>query len=308
MKTPNVMTNKPLETYSPQELANKLKLSEKVIANHALQLDILVTLASGEQYVEVANIGKLMKALKKNYAQTLKVDGVGEKLEKLAEYALEQQAIAKAKESAMLLKEQEEQQLKEQEQLKREEELKQVDHNTGLPLRLLELTKAVLSPTNFHCGTFSFLRQLLYAVEANIRMTPLAKPLHELYPQLYACASCDDLRDNRSMSGKLKPQDFRGLHNYSGNKEDVSFSLSETQKEVFYEYLSLASEGIEGFPSNYKHLEKEGLPETVRVIAAVDKWEVPLSVPMLEKWRLEGVRLKEERRLRLEAYALQAHP
>lgn len=302
MKTPNVMTNKP-EVYSPQELANKLKLSEKVIANHALQLGILVTLADGEQYVDVANIAKLMKALKKNYAQALKVDGVGEKLEKLAEYALEQQAIAKAKEKAKLLKEEEEQQLREQEQLRREEELKQVDHNTGLPLRLIELTKAVLSPINFHCGTFSFLRQLIYAVEANIKMTPAPKPLHELYPHLYEDAGCDD---NRSMNGKVKPQDFGGLHNYSGNKEDVSFSLSEAQKEVFFEYLSLVSKSITGFPLNYKHLEKEGLPETVRVIAAVDKWEVPLLVPVLEKWRLEGIRLKEERRLRLEAYILQA--
>lgn len=271
MKTPNVMTNKPplVEAYSPQELANKLKLSEKVIANHALQLGILVTSNEGEQYVDVADIGKLMKALKKNYAQALKFDGVGEKLEKLAEYALEQQATAKAKEKAKLLKEDEEQQLREQEQLRREEELKQVDHNTGLPLRLLELTKAVLNPANFHCGTFSFLRQLLYAVQE-------------------------------------EKQDFRGLHSFSGNKEDVSFSLSETQQQVFFEYLSFMSESIEGFPSNYKHLEKEGLPETVRVIAAVDKWEVPLLVPVLEKWRLEGVRLKEERRLRLEAYALKA--
>lgn len=258
MKTPNAMTNKP-EVYSPEELSYKLKLSEKVIANHALQLGILVTTANAEQYVEVADIGKLLKALKKNYAQQLKVDGVGEKLEKLAEYALEQQAIAKAKEEARRLREAEEQQQKEQEQLRREEELRQVDPELGLPIKLLELTKAVLDPMNFHCGTFSFFRQLINVVQYN-----------------------------------GEAQDFSGLHNYSGSKEDVRFSLSEKQKQVFFEYLSIVGESI------------DGLPETVRVIAAVDKWEVLLNVPVLEMWRLEGIRLKEERKLRLEAYTLQA--
>jgi hypothetical protein len=294
------MTNKP-EVYSPDELANKLKLSAKVIANHALQLGILVTLDDGEQYVEVADIGKLLKALKKNYAQALKVDGVSEKLQKLADYALEQKALVKAREEARRLREAEEQQQKEQEQLRREEELKQVDPETGLPLKLLELTKAVLDPMSFHCGTYSFLRQLIYTVEANIKMEAPPKELHELYPDKWERDDSPQLGDKRSRNGKLKPQDFRGLHNYSGNKEDVSFSLNDAQKAVFFDYLlsECTSTGL-ACPAS------PDLAETLRVIAAVDKWEVPLTVPMLEMWRLEGIRLQEERRARLEAYTLQA--
>jgi hypothetical protein len=292
------MTTKPgKEVYSPQELSYKLKLSEKVIANHALQLGILVTLDDGEQYVEVADIGKLLKALKKNYAQALKVDDVGEKLQKLADYALEQKALVKAKEEARRLREAEEQQQKEQEQLRREEELKQVDPETGLPVRLISLTKAVLDPMNFHCGTYIFLRQLIYAVEANIKMEAPPKELHELYPDKWERDDSPQLGDKRSRNGKLERQDFRGLHNYSGNKEDVSFSLNDAQKAVFFDYLLSECTSTGQCPD---------LAETLRVITAVDKWEVPLTVPMLEMWRLEGIRLQEERRARLEAYTLQA--